>query len=341
MWNWKRLRFQQLVDISQQLSHLLGNGVGLVESLEVLQEQAFGFERIGQVKDAIEQGKSLSTALEGCQFPELFISFIRIAEEHGDYAYGFSCCYQYYHDQLRFRQEMMQACIYPLTVLGCVFFAMFLMITVIFPRFAGLYASLGVSLPPLTRVIFTVSQQINQLLYLSVFLLVLYLVLRLLDQYQWISLDKWFHRLPFFRFFYQYRYTHYFSIQLGSLLQAGVPMLRALELMEQMSPWRLLTEQIQSVKQALVVGKSLQTAINLPPGIFLMTLSKMIAVGEKTGKLDQALLQLAQTTEMAMKKWTQRLFKGLEPMLIFCLGVMILLMVVALFLPMMQLIQVV
>lgn len=316
--------------------------MGLVESLEVLQEQqGFGHDRIRQVREAIEQGQSLSAALEGCHFPELFVSFIRIAEEHGDYAYGFSCCYQYYHDQLRFRQEMMQACIYPLTVLGCVFMAMFLMITVIFPRFAGLYASLGVSLPPLTRVIFTVCQQMDRLLYLSVFLLFLYLILRLLHHYHYIAIDKWFYRFPFVRFFYQYRYTHYFSIQLGSLLQAGVPMLRALELMEQMSPWRLLTEQIQSTKQALVVGKPLQTAISLPPGIFLLTLSKMIAVGEKTGKLDQALLQLAQTTEMVMKKWTQRLFKGLEPLLIFCLGVLILLMVVALFLPMMQLIQVV
>lgn len=316
--------------------------MGLVESLEVLQEQkAFGYERIAQVIEAIKQGESLSKALENCDFPELFVSFIRIAEEHGDYGYGFSCCYQYYHDQLRFRQEMMQACIYPLTVLACVFFAMFLMMAVIFPRFAGLYASLGVSLPPLTRAIFTVSQQMDQLLYLVIFLLAFYIILRLLHQYQWITLDKWFHQLPFVRFFYQYRYTHYFSIQLGSLLQAGVPMLRALELMEQMSPWRLLTEQIQNTKQALVVGKPLQTAISLPPSIFVVTLPKMIAIGEKTGKLDQALLQLAQTTEMIMKKWTQRLFKGLEPMLIFGLGVVILLMVVALFLPMMQLIQVV
>lgn len=339
MWKLQKWSSEQLVMISQQMSHLLNHGVTLIDSIEMLIEQKVIKRELGeQISYMIRQGNALSSALQEYEFPELFVSFIRIAEEHGDYAHGFACCHQYYYEKHTFQQEMIHACIYPLVVLVCICLAM----GFILPRFTELYQSLDVELPLLTRLIIMVSNRMDIGLYMMLFLLAMCLWIFLCKRYQIGNMDRWFVHFPILRFIYRYRFTHYFSIQLGSLIQAGVPLLKSLELMEKLAPWTLFAHAIQQMKHSLVIGQSLETDITLDQKkYFLSTLPKMVAIGEKTGTLDQALLNLGKATEILMKNYTQRWVKGLEPLLIFMLGIGILLIVLAMFLPMMQLIEVI
>ncbi|SHE63832.1 type II secretion system protein F (GspF) [Seinonella peptonophila] len=339
MWRVKKqLSAELLARLSEQMMHLLQNDIPLLESIELLVEQKFIPEKIGRgLIEQIEAGNTLSAALEQLDFPALYLSLIRIAEESGGLAAGFSRCYQFYHQKDQFRQEVIQASIYPLIVLGCICLALLFMVTVILPRFTELYQSLGISLPPLTRWIVSMSSAVDQMIYLFI---LIFLIIILVFSKQTVKLERFFLHIPGIRSLYRYRFTHYFALQLGSLLQSGVPLLQSLELIAKLSPWIEVTRAVQKVKECLVKGDSLQLALeNCKQGIFETFLPRLTAIGERTGRLEEILLHVANTMERLIRLRLQKYVKGMEPLFILLLGVVILVVVVSLFLPMLQLVQ--
>lgn len=289
---------------SLQLSHLLQSGVPLVSSLELLVDQNVIPENVGnRLIASLQQGFPFSKALKLEQFPELFISFIRAAEEHGDFVYGLKQCEAYYDSRAKLIQDIIQACTYPLIVLLCVGLALSFMIMVVLPRFAELYQTLGVKLPTITAFMLSFANIIQNILFVLVGIIILFI---LIGFFMWYSsnpikphLEKMMFHLPIVRHFYRLRMTHYVTIQLGSLLKSGVPLLPSLKLMEKLSPWDVLSEAIRTIKDQVIQGKSLHESIkDINQSIFLSSLSRMVAIGEKTGQLDQSLLSLAKSTEI-------------------------------------------
>lgn len=340
--SWKS---EELSIFSLQLYHLLSSGVPLVSSIELLYDQKVIPQNVGkEIVFSLQKGFSFSKALWLQGFPDLFISFIRAAEEHGDYVYGLKQCQSYYQTRARLIQDLIQACTYPLIVLFCVGLSMVFMITVVLPRFAELYQTLGVQLPAITRYMLALTDVVQTLMFFFIVLLVLFLFVILLMQFRFEKIRRLFEemgcRVPFVKRLYGLRITHYFAIQLGSLLRSGVPLLPSLTLMEKLSPWLILTDAIHSIKTQVIHGESLHDAIRaIDRPFFLSSLAKMVAIGEKTGQLDQSLLSLANSTEIYMRTQLQRLVRSLEPTLIFILGMFIAVTVIAMFLPMLQMVQ--
>src|SRR5690606_9379068 len=137
-----------------------------VSSLELLADQKVISERMGRsLISSLQQGHSFSTALKSEAFPDLFVSFIRAAEEHGDYVYGLKQCEAYYRPRAKLVQDIIQACTYPLIVLFCVGLALFFMVTIVLPRFAELYRTLGVRLPTITQYILALTDMMQIILW--------------------------------------------------------------------------------------------------------------------------------------------------------------------------------
>lgn len=330
---------------SLQLSHLLQSGVPLVASLELLVDQKVISEKIGnRLISSLQQGRSFSTALRQEQFPDLFISFIRAAEEHGDFVYGLKQCEAYYDSRAKLIQDIIQACTYPLIVLFCVGLSLSFLIMVVLPRFAELYQTLGVKLPTITALMLSFANMIQNILFILVGIIFLFVIIGFFMRFGSNSIKPHFERLlfglPIIKRFYQLRITHYVTIQLGSLLKSGVPLLPSLNLMEKLSPWVILSEAIRIIKDQVIQGKSLHESIKgVNQSLFLSSLSRMVAIGEKTGQLDQSLLSLAKSTEIYLRTQLKRWVRSLEPTLIFLLGVFIAVTVIAMFLPMLQMVQ--
>lgn len=340
--SWKS---EDLSMFSLHLHNLLNSGIPLVASIELLIEQKVVSEKVGKnLVASLQQGLSFSEALKLEQFPTLFISFIRAAEEHGDYVYGLKQCESYYQARAKLKQDLIQACTYPLIVLVCVGVALFFMINVVLPRFAELYQTLGVQLPAITRYMLSLTDILGvifkSLLLLILLLLLMIYLLQYLSNSSKRLLEKILFSLPIARQFYRLHLTHYVTIQLGSLLKAGVPLLNSLTLMERLSPWFVLAESIQAMKERVIRGKPLHEAIQQEKSsLFLPTFPRMVAIGEKSGQLDQSLLSFAKSTEINLRTQMNRWVRGLEPMLIFLLGIFIAITVIAMFLPMLQMVQ--
>lgn len=340
--SWKS---EDLSLFSLQLYHLLKSGIPLVSSLELLSDQKVISERIGRrLVASLQQGLSFSKALKFEQFPDLFISFIRAAEEHGDYVYGLRQCENYYDARAKLIQDVIQACTYPLIVLFCVGLALSFMVTIVLPRFAELYQTLGVKLPAITQYMLALTDIIQIMLGILLCLLILLFAIIFFVRFGSHRIKRFWEEilfsLPIAKQFYQLRITHYVTIQLGSLLKSGVPLLTSLTLMEKLSPWLVLSETIQSIKEQVVQGRSFHESIKqVNQALFLSSLPRMVAIGEKTGQLDQSLLSLAKSTEINMRMQIKRWIRSLEPTLIFMLGIFIAITVIAMFLPMLQMVQ--
>ncbi|MBA4493268.1 type II secretion system F family protein [Paenactinomyces guangxiensis] len=344
MWNsvWNS---EKCALFSQQLVHLLRSGIPLTASLELLTEQKMIRKETGtHLLQALKQGSSFSEALHQEKFPDLFVSFIRAAEEHGDYVFGLNQCESYYTSRARMIRELGQACIYPCLVLGLVGIALTFMVTAVLPRFSTLYQTLGIELPGLTKILLNLHEIVNLVVMstgggiLSVLLFAG--VLRACPKEKKVFFTGWLFRLPLLGSVYRYRMTHYLSVQLGSLLKAGVPLLTALELMEKLTPWAGLSVCVRQMKQRLLEGASLHQSLKEQSAhLFLPSLPRMVAIGESSGRLDETLLSLGRGTELIIKNKAEQFTRSLEPILIFAVGLFIAVTVIAMFMPMLQLVR--
>lgn len=336
---------EELAVMSQQLHQLLESGIPLISSLELLLDQKVIPEVAARsLIQSLKQGKSFSEALRKEDFPDLFISFIRAAEEHGNYLLGLTQCHAYYQSHTKMKQELIQSCTYPLIVLICVTAALTFMMTVVLPRFAELYQTLGVELPGITQYMLRLTDLIQMMVWILAGMALCVLLIWICTQYGSSQIRSKFEhflfRIPLIKQFYRFRMTHYVSIQLGSLLRSGVPLLKSLELMEKLSPWNLLSDSLRQIKVRLIGGISLHQSIQMTQQtLFLKSLARIVAIGEQSGQLDQSLLSLAKSTENLMKNQLNRWMRSLEPMLIFFLGIFIAITVIAMFLPMLQMVQ--
>lgn len=293
--------------------------------------------------ERLQAGDALSHCFRKCGFPQIFVSFIHASEEHGDYVFGLKQCQSYYESAAKWKRELVKAALYPLFVFSLSGMAFVFLVLFVMPRFSLLYQTMGIELPLVTLIMFSLFSVLKGVFWLGLGMVGvgsfgLWVWLRRSPQNKAVVYHG-LQRLPLLRLFFQYRFTHYFAIQLGSLLKAGVPLLPALAMIRDQTPWLSLQQLIWRMEEQLQVGKTLYQAIQSDAKDWLPTLPKMVAIGEKSGKLDELLLSLAQGTEQMMKTKADRITRSIEPVLIFCMGIFIAFTVIAMFMPMLELVR--
>ncbi|UWE02784.1 type II secretion system F family protein [Laceyella sacchari] len=345
MWRKNKWSAEQYMLYSQQMAHLLDSGIPLLTSLDVLKEQRLISKRFyKRLVHLLNQGFSLSNALEKLAFPALFISFIRAAEEHGDYAHGFKQCESYYETRAHWTRELGKSLIYPLLVLAIASLALLFLLGVVLPRFTELYQMMDVPLPGLTAWLFTVYASAGAWMpKATVWVgggLTACVVARIAPRPIRAWLARGLFCLPLVGSMLKHRLTHFFAIQLGSLLKAGVPLLDALQALRKMTPWPVLDRVLNAIVDSVMGGASLSEAISKSGrGLFLPSLVKMVALGEESGKLDQILLHLSHGTGMVIKNRLERFTRSAEPLFIFIIGLFIAVIIIAMFLPLLHLVR--
>ncbi|QKG84850.1 type II secretion system F family protein [Kroppenstedtia pulmonis] len=339
--SWKDDR---LALFSRHLSNLMESGFPLLPSIRLLAEQQIiRREEAEGICSSLDQGKSFSESLSLRGFPSLFVSFLKAAEEHGDYVFGLKQCESYYRERGQLTRDLIQALTYPTVVFLLVAFAFFFLVTTVIPRFGEMYDTMGLTLPLYTRLLLSFFSVFRYVLYgvgglvcLSAFL---YLVIRRLPPDKRKVRTSWLFRLPVVKAYYALRFTHYLSIQMGSLLRSGVPLLRTVDIMHALAPWHPLAAGISRIRNRLLAGESLHRSIQIEGSLFLPSLHRLVALGEESGRLDQSFLTLAEGTEMMIRDRMNRITRSLEPVLIFIIGLLMAVTVIAMFLPMLNLVR--
>jgi type IV pilus assembly protein PilC len=235
----------------------------------------------------------------------------------------------------RIRRQVREALTYPTVVMSFAVLVLSFVMIVIVPKFEEIFKNFNAELPALTQALIATSRGMAKywyvLLAVPVVLVIVFRLLTRLPRFRF-GVDKLKLRLPLFGDLIQKSIIARFSRTLGTLLQSGVPILEALEIVEASIENTVLSKAVGDVRASVREGETMAAPL-MESRVFDDLVVNMIDVGEATGSVDRMLLRIADTYEEEVDGRVSTLFKVLEPLLLLVLAGVIGFIVVALFLP--------
>ncbi|MBI2515390.1 MAG: type II secretion system F family protein [Opitutae bacterium] len=333
---------------TRQLATLLRAGMPLVKGLEVLarQERNGAFRTIiPALTDDIRSGGTLSDALTRHPrvFDRLYLSMVRAGEAGGVLDVVLDRLAKFAEKSLQLRGKVRAAMVYPLIVLLVAVTILVGLLVFVVPRFRQIFADLlkGAPLPPLTQAVLAVSDAVR-----THYLGTLAVLAVAWVAFNWFRRSPrggrlvagWVLRAPLFGDLWLKSIVARFSRTLGTLLSSGVPILSALLITRDTCGNLRVSDAIQlvhdRVKEGAPVARPLEGAQVFPPMV-----ASMIEVGEHTGQLPEMLGKIADIYDDEVDNAVAGLSSLIEPILIVILAGVVGLIVVALFLPIIRIVQ--
>lgn len=334
-----------LLFFTRQLGLLLHSGVTLQKALALLkasEKKVAWCWLLQQLAQAIATGIPFSQALQRYPtlFPPLYCSLIRVGEWSGQLD---RCCLQLAQQQekqLQLQHCLHQALLYPLFTLAITVIVTVFMFIVVIPQFQVIYQRSNTPLPLLTRGILTLSHLLIghglTLLAMITLLLLGYAVGRQYHPTWQANEQSLVLQLPWLGALLQQNCCARFTRILAITQAAGLPLLTSLQTAGEGSGNLCYQHAATTIAQAVQNGASLKQAFT-PHTLFPALLQQMIAVGETTGALERTLTPLADFYEQQAHEQAAYLIKSLEPLMITIIGVVVGALVLALYLPIFQL----
>jgi general secretion pathway protein F len=332
-----------LVLFSQELLALLEAGLSLVESLEALAEkehQPAIRKTLTQLLASLYEGQSFSHALQHspADFPLLYVATIRACEKTGALPEALSRYVAYQSQMDAVRRQVVSASIYPLLLAGVgALVTLFLMVYVV-PRFSHIYADLGGDLPLLSRLLMRWGQVLEAhgaaILALGVAAVaaLAYAAARPASK-QWLMRTLW--QLPGLG-----RRLHVFQLarfyrSLGMLLRGGMPVLSSLQLVSALLD-ASVRGRLALASSRISEGQALSNAME-QYGLTTPVASRMLRVGERTGRMGEMMERIASFHEEETARWVERFTKLFEPLLMVLIGFIVGGIVVLMYFPIFEL----
>lgn len=340
-----RVKRQDLILFTLQLSTSLDAGIQILQAMDSLEDEAPDglAEVIGDLKEQIRAGSSLSEAIRRHPkvFGELYANLVEAGEETGNVSEVLAELADYLEWQDELVAELRQLSIYPAVVLAGVGFLAVVLFNWVLPRLLGSIGDLGVELAAPTRILIFVSDLFTgywHVMLLGMGLLAAGVVAASRTERGRYALDWLKLQLPVVGNVYRKVALSRFSHNLAVLYGAGVGILRSLQLVEGVVGNAVLERQIRRARERVEMGAGLGEALRETrafPGLVL----QMVAVGERTGSLDQSLQKVREFYDREIPRAVDRLFTFLEPALILLLGGLIALVALGVYLPIYSIIQ--
>jgi type IV pilus assembly protein PilC len=342
----KKVGLKDLAIFSRQFATMVNSGLPILKSLTILEQQTESkilAKTVAEVRLDIERGASLSSAMT--RFPKVFnnlyVAMIRSGEAAGVLEAVLERLAGNLEREVSLRNRIKSAMTYPVVVLGFVGMIMAAMLLFVVPQFKAIYASLGGKLPTPTLILLKVSDILKHdlLILLGVSALIIYGLRRYkktpAGREQWDRLKL---RLPVFGPLFSKTALARFSRTLGVLNRSGVPILQSLDVVAETVNNSLMSKAIKDVQEAVKKGESLAKPLGRHK-VFPPMVVQMLSVGEETGSLDTMLEKVAQFYDEEVTAAVDSLTATIEPVMIFIVGGCVGLAVIALYLPMFNIIK--
>ncbi|MCP5523364.1 MAG: type II secretion system F family protein [Verrucomicrobiales bacterium] len=336
---------RELIDFSTLMSVQLQAGVSMMVALETTAADSKDRryrEAVQDVQRMIEAGESLHEAMRHhpAVFPSYFTSLVRAGEDSGSLPETFAELKRYLEWQEEIVSDIRQATIYPAIVLICVCLFVLGLFSFVIPQFAKLLETAGAELPTITRVVFWLGDVAKSTWWVWMILLVVVpivvQVLRVKVHQVDVLFDRLKFRMPLFgelnRMLVMARFAH----NLSTLYRAGIVIINAIKLCEDLLRSALMIDVLQDVRQRVTAGEPFSDACRKHP-VYPPLVIRMIAMGEKTGSLDMALDNVAGYYNTVIPRKIKRIFSVAEPMLILFLVGIVGCVALAVFLPILSL----
>ncbi|MCL5280257.1 MAG: type II secretion system F family protein [Planctomycetes bacterium] len=343
-----RVKVKNVTQFARQLSTLQDAGLPILRSLRILEEQqkAGNFKRIiGYVADDIEGGSTLSEAFAKYPraFDRLFINMVAAGEAGGVLDLILARIADFKEKAIRLKGRVKGAMIYPVVVMTAAFGIVLGLMTFVIPTFQGvLQEMVGGKLNPVTMTVLGISDWIAHRYGWAVLIGIpfgIVLLLRLVRKTQpgRFVLDTVTLRLPVIGQLSSKISITRWTRTLGTLISAGVPILDAINVTRETAGNEVYAKMLANVHNSIRQGDTFAGPLRASKTVDLLV-SNMVAVGEETGDLDKMLLKVADQYDEQVDVLVGSLMSMLEPMIILVLGSTVMVIVLAVFLPMIQVI---
>jgi general secretion pathway protein F len=336
----RRIRPAEAAMLTRQLATLLGAGFPLVPALDTLlsQGRSHTFNRIlAQVKDSVVAGSSFAAALARYPgtFSTLFINMVRAGETSGTLEIVLDRLAEIGEKQEELKNRIRSAMTYPLLMLAVGLLVLFFLLTYIVPSITAIFSDMNQVLPAPTRFLIRLSALVQSgwwlLLLVVVGLVVLVRMLGKTAKGRFL-IDRSLLRLPAVGALVRKMAVARFSRTLGSLLENGVVLLAALEIVKNVVGNVLLADAVAAAAREVGKGQGLGNALSASR-VFPDLPIQMISVGEQSGQLEAMLYKVADVYENEVQATILRMTSLLEPVMILLMGIVVGFIVLAICLP--------
>ena len=327
-----------LPSTTRQLSTLLSSGVTLMEALSSISEENRGFWKnmLVNIKERVAAGSSFSKALEGYEmiFPEFYVNMVAAGEASGNLDNVLSHLSDFLESQANLKSKVRASMVYPVFMICVGFIVLSFLFTFVIPKITKIFKDTEAALPFITVVLITISDIFQHYWWLLIGVLLGGVFgLRRLKERNRLFVDRLILRLP--GNIIQSLYFGRFARTLGSLLEGGLPVLRALELSAKSIGNKALETKVIDAGRRVAEGARLSASLEDFPPMLL----QLITTGERSGRLVEVLKNAADSYEEEFSRRVQNALSFLEPAMILLMGLIVGIIVLAVLLPIFQLNQ--
>lgn len=332
--------------ICRQLFAMLGAGVPIIQSLNILRAQVTKKAlRAGldQIYEDVQKGQLLSEAMKKQRkvFPELMINMIEAGELSGAMDGVLERLSYHFEREAKISNKIKSAMVYPVILTVVAVAVVTFLLTFVMPTFVGMFEGSGVPLPLPTRILMALSSAMQHYWYLFL----LGIVILIVGLVQYIAtpagrrrFDELKLAIPVVKGLNQKIASTRFSRTLSTMLASGIPLIQALENIERIIGNTVIAEGIHTVREEVQRGSDLAGPISkikhFPPMV-----PSMIHVGEESGTLDDILKKTAEFFDEEVETEFDRLLALFEPAMIVVMGVIIGFIVISMALPMFDMVK--
>lgn len=326
-----------------ELSLLLNSGVDVDKALDIILEQLKNDKEkdiITQIKNNLIAGKSFSESIEMVEgfSPYEFYS-IQIGEETGKLEMVLTQLATFYKRKLKQRRQVMNALSYPIIVVITAFAAVGFMMKFVVPIFSEVFKRFQGELPGITRNVIAVSDFVTS--YFLLILLIIVGIVALIIAYKKTPTYRKYSallllKIPIFGSLTQKIYTARFCHSMALLVTAKVPMLRAIELVEKIIGFYPYEQALSEIREGILKGNYLFQTMEKYP-IFDRKMVALVKVAEEVNKMDVVFNELSSQYTEEVENSVSIMSNLLEPLLIIVVGLLVGVILIAMYLPLFQL----
>ena len=339
-----RVTSEDLMLFCRQLSTLIGAGVTILMSLEIIAKQVASrklYDVSMDLKKNMEAGLSFheALALHSKIFSDLWINLVESGEASGNLAVVLSRLAAYLEKDAEFKKKVISALIYPIILTTAGIGALLFLSLKIVPSFAEIFKSFNLALPMLTQILVAVSDFLRK--YLIVIVLLIGGGIFAFRKYIKTKsgrrgFEKFKFKLPIFGEFFLALNIERFSSGMATLLESGVPILYSLEISERSVDNLIMADIIRKIKNDVREGKPMRDSFERS-GFFEPMVIQMVSIGEEIGELPQMFKRINSFYQECCDTFLTRFVSMFEPLVLVFIGGIIGVMVIGMFLPIFEL----
>ncbi len=337
----KRVSRAELENFTRSLANLLAAGVSLSRALVILQRETAtpaAREKWKMLHDLVVDGASLAEAMSRFPevFPKVYIAMVEAGETGGFLEVVLTQISDFMEREKELRTKVISALTYPMILMVLAIGVLIYMLTFFIPRFQNIFAGVGAQLPAITRAVIQVGQAIRDY---GLFLLVGLIVVNV-AMWNWGRsergkrvIENVILNLPMLGVLTAQYAMARFCRMLGTLLNAGVPLINALNVARRSIGNQILVDAVERSIELVKEGKPLGVSLAECKRLFPSSVLEMITVAEESGRLEKELIRIADVTEKELDRKLRTAVSLAEPVLLFIMAGLIGLIFISLLLP--------